>query len=230
MSATVFDRKAQVSADVRPFNQAMDSSATAVTSSLNAIHSAAKMFIGSGVVRSFMKATESAYKFGQSMADISAISDLNIKSLSKSIMQLHNVYGRAAHVGDTVYEIISSGIRGSEQDLLNFAKVAGQAAVSIKADLYDTANVITTLTNAYGMTANEVGKIADMLFVTVREGKAHGNELAKTLGLVTNTAAEAGVSLEEMAAVISILSRTQSPSQSMIGFNQMLNGLIKPTQ
>lgn len=230
MSDTVFDLRAQVSADVSPFNKAMDSSATSVSSSLSTMRNAAKMFIGSGVVRSFMKATEAAYKFGQSLADISSISDLNIKSLSKSILQLENVYGRASTVGDTIYEIISSGIQGSESELINFAKVAGQTAVSIKANLYDTANVLTTLTNAYGMSADQVGRLGDMLFVAVREGKAHGNELAKTLGLVTNTAAEAGVSLAEMTAVISILSRTQSPSQSMIGFNQMLNGLIKPTQ
>lgn len=230
MSDTVFDLRAQVSADARPFNEAMDSSATSVSSSLSTIHNAAKMFIGSGVVRSFMKATEAAYEFGQSLADISSISDLNIKSLSKSILQLENVYGRARVVGDTIYEIISSGVQGSEDELVNFAKVAGQTAVSIKANLYDTANVLTTLTNAYGMSADQVGRLGDMLFVAVREGKAHGNELAKTLGLVTNTAAEAGVSLAEMTAVISILSRTQSPSQSMIGFNQMLNGLIKPTQ
>ena len=230
MPGAVFDLRGQVSADVSPFNSAMDESAHSVSRSLQAMQVAASTFMGSGVIRTFIKATDAATKFGQTLADISSIADYNLKSLSSSIMGLDNVYGRASKVGETMYEIISSGVRGSEKDLVEFTKVAKQTAVSIKADLYDTANVLTTLTNAYGLSVKDVQKLSDMLFVTVREGKAHGNELARTLGLVTNTAAEAGVSLAEMSATISVLSRTQSASQSMIGFNQLLNSIIKPTQ
>lgn len=230
MPGAVFDLRGQVSADVSPFNSAMDASAHSVSRSLQAMQVAASTFMGSGVIRTFIKATDAATKFGQTLADISAIADYNLKSLRSSIIGLDNVYGRASKVGETMYEIISSGVRGSEKDLVEFTKVAKQTAVSIKADLYDTANVLTTLTNAYGLSVKDVQKLSDMLFVTVREGKAHGNELARTLGLVTNTAAEAGVSLAEMAATISVLSRTQSASQSMIGFNQLLNSIIKPTQ
>jgi TP901 family phage tail tape measure protein len=229
MADTIFDLQARVSADVSPFNKAMDTSADSVTSSLKTIHQAANTFIGSGVVKAFVKATEAAYGFSQAMADISAISDVNIKHLSNSIAKLDNVYGKMSHVGDTIYEMISSGIRGTEADYVHAVKSIGQASVSIKADLYDTANTVTTLLNAYNMSVKDIDKISDMLFVTVREGKAHGNELAKTLGLVTNTAAEAGVSFAELSAAISILSRTQTASQSMIGLNQLLNGLIKPT-
>lgn len=230
MSDVLFSLKSIATADVSPFNRSMDASASAAHAAFSAMSAAANAFIGSGVVRSFIKATDAANKFGQTIADISAIADYNLKSLRTSILQLENVYGRAASVGDTVYEIISSGVRGSEKELIEFTKVAKQTAVAIKADLYDTANVMTTLTNAYGLGVKDAKKLSDMLFVTVREGKAHGNELARTLGLVTNTAAEAGVSLAEMSAVISVLSRTQSASQSMIGFNQLLNAIIKPTQ
>ena len=229
MSDSVYDLKALVSADVSPFNNAMNNSAAAVTSSLSTISQATNQFIGQGFIRTLTKATQSAFAFGQTMADIASISDVNLKVLADNIKSLDNVYGSIKGLGDTIYEIISSGIRGSETELIDFAKVSRETAVTIKADVYDTANVLTTLTNAYGMQANEVGKLADMLFVTVREGKAHGNELARTLGLVTNTAAESGVKLEELSAAISILSRTQSASQSMIGLNQLLNGIIHPT-
>lgn len=230
MPNKVFDIRGEVSADVSPFDSAMNKSADSASKAFQLMKSAASAFIGSGVIRTFIKATDAANKFGQKLADISSIADYNLNNLRKSILGLENVYGRASTVGETMYEIISSGIKGSEADILHFAKVAGQTAVSIKADLYDTANVLTTLTNAYGLGVKDVQKLSDMLFITVREGKAHGNELARTLGLVTNTAAEAGVSLAEMSATISVLSRTQSASQSMIGFNQLLNAIIKPTQ
>lgn len=230
MSNAVFDLMGRVSADVTPFDNAMTASAKSASGAFQTMSVAANAFIGNGVIRSFISASNAANKFGQTLADISSIASYNIKSLRDSILSLDNVYGKASNMGETMYEVISSGIRGSESELVKFAKVAQQTAVSIKADLYDTANVLTTLTNAYGLSVKDAQKLSDMLFVTVREGKAHGNELARTLGLVTNTAAEAGVSLSEMAATISILSRTQSASQSMIGFNQLLNSIIKPTQ
>lgn len=226
----IFDLRARVSADATPFNQAMDSSATSVSSALSSINSAASTFIGSGVVRVFSRATDAAYEFGQVMADISSISDVGIQQLSKNIKQLDNVYGSMSNVGNSIYNMISSGFDRSEDALLSMEKAAAHASKSVRGDLYTTTNAMTTLANAYNLTANDFEKIADMMFVTVKEGKAEGNELARTLGLVVNTASEAGLSLAEMSAVISTLSRTQTTSQAMIGFNQMLNAMIKPSK
>ena len=226
----VFDLRARVSADATPFNKAMDSSATSVSSALSAINSAASTFIGNRVVRAFSRATDAAYEFGQVMADISSISDVGIQQLSKSIQQLDNVYGSMSSVGNSIYNIISSGFDRSNEELIEIVKNVGQASKSIRADLYSTANVFTTVANAYNLSADQFKDIADLLFVTVKEGKAEGNELARTLGLVVNTASEAGLSFAEMSAVISTLSRTQTTSQAMIGFNQMLNAMIKPSK
>lgn len=229
MSTTVFDLNAVVSADVSPFTRAMGNSASFVDKSFHAIASSAHANIGQSVVQNLIKATEAANEFGQTMADISAISDLNVKKLAKSIASMENVYGKMSSIGNTIYEAISSGIKGAEADYVSFTKTVGQAAKSIRADIEATGSIMTTLMNAYDLQIADASKIADMLFVTVREGKAQGNELARTLGLVTNTAAEAGIQFSELSAAISILSRTQSASQAMIGLNQMLNGLINPT-
>ena len=226
----VFDLRARVSADASSFNNAMDSSAASVSSALSSINSAASMFVGNGVVRAFAKATNAAYELGQVMADISSISDVGIQQLSNSIKQLDNVYGSMSSVGNSIYNIISSGFDRSNDELIEIVKNVGQASKSIRADLYSTANVFTTVANAYNLSADRFKDIADLLFVTVEEGKAEGNELARTLGLVVNTASEAGLSFAELSAVISTLSRTQTTSQAMIGFNQMLNAMIKPSK
>lgn len=226
----VFDLRARVSADATPFNKAMESSATSVSSALSSINSAANMFIGNGAVRAFSRATNAAYEFGQVMADISSISDVGIRQLSRNIKQLDNVYGSMSSVGNSIYNIISSGFDRSNAELIEIVKNVGQASKSIRANLYSTANVFTTVANAYNLSADQFKNIADLLFVTVKEGKAEGHELARTLGLVVNTASEAGLSFAEMSAVISTLSRTQTTSQAMIGFNQMLNAMIKPSR
>lgn len=227
--AEVFDLRALVSADVSPFEKAMDSSANSVTSSLSIINAAANAYIGSGFIRTLAKATDTAYRFEQVMADISSISNVGIEKMANEIRNLDNVYGKLSDVANSAYEIISSGFDKSSAEVLHFQRVISTTAKTIRADIGATTNAMTTLANAYGVPIDQVQKLSDMLFVTVREGKANGNELARTLGLVSNTAAEAGVTLAEMTATIAVLSRTQSASQSMIAFNQMLNSLIKPT-
>lgn len=225
----VFDLRAMLSADVSPFNNAMDSASATVGSSASAIASAIKGNMGS-VINVLIDATRRTYAFGQAIADISAISDLSMTKLRNGILKLDNVYGRVATVADSIYETISSGIEGTEESYLRFIQTLSHTSVSIRADLESTTNVMTTLMNAYSVSIEEASRLADMLFVTVKEGKAQGNELARTLGLVTNTAAESGITLSELSAVIATLSRTQSASQTMIAFNQLLNSLIHPTQ
>ena len=230
MATTVFDLLARVSADVSPFNTAFDSTSDSVESSLSSIYQSARRWLGAGgVAGTFYAATAAANEFNQIIADISAITELQIKKIEKSLLQLDNVFGRPSNTASTFYETISSGVRGTTDDVANYVKAVGKAATTIRADIENTGNVMTTLTNAYDLSIQDTQKLVDFLYLTVREGKAHGDELARTLGLVINSAAETGVSLNELGAAIAILSRTQSASQSMIGLNQMLNSLIKPT-
>lgn len=230
MSTTVFDLLARVSADVSPFNTAFDSTSDSVESSLSSIYQSARRWLGAGgVAGTFYAATAAANEFNQIIADISAITELQIRKIEKSLLQLDNVFGRPSNTASTFYETISSGVRGTTDDVANYVKAVGKAATTIRADIENTGNVMTTLTNAYDLSIQDTQKLVDFLYLTVREGKAHGDELARTLGLVINNAAETGVSLNELGAAIAILSRTQSASQSMIGLNQMLNSLIKPT-
>lgn len=230
MATTVFDLLARVSADVSPFNTAFDSTSDSVESSLSSIYQSARRWLGAGgVAGTFYAATAAANEFNQIIADISAITELQIRKIEKSLLQLDNVFGRPSNTASTFYETISSGVRGTTDDVANYVKAVGKAATTIRADIENTGNVMTTLTNAYDLSIHDTQKLVDFLYLTVREGKAHGDELARTLGLVINNAAETGVSLNELGAAIAVLSRTQSASQSMIGLNQMLNSLIKPT-
>ena len=230
MATTVFDLLARVSADVSPFNTAFDSTSDSVESSLSSIYQSARRWLGAGgVAGTFYAATAAANEFNQIIADISVITELQIKKIEKSLLQLDNVFGRPSNTASTFYETISSGVRGTTDDVANYVKAVGKAATTTRADIENTGNVMTTLTNAYDLSIQDTQKLVDFLYLTVREGKAHGDELARTLGLVINNAAETGVSLNELGAAIAILSRTQSASQSMIGLNQMLNSLIKPT-
>ena len=131
---------------------------------------------------------------------------------------------------NTLYETISSGIKGTEEDLLHFVEVAGKTAKVIRADTYTTSNALTTMMHAYGISARESAKLMDIMYTTVKEGKAHGDELTRTLGLVVNNASEAGIAIKDLFAAIATLSRTMTASNTMISLNQMVNSFLGPTE
>ena len=228
--ANVFDISGSLDVDVRPFDTSMQRSATSAEAAFSHMSQVAKTYLGvSGVLGTFKQAVHAGNVFGQMMADISSITELSMQKIQKSILKMDNVLGMPKSTAETLYETISSGIRGTVEELNTYVETASKTATTIRADLYQTGDAMTTISNAYDMSATEVSKLLDKLYVTVREGKAHGDDLARTLGLVVNNASEAGISLDDLFGAIAILSRTQSTSQSMIGLNQMINALIKPT-
>lgn len=227
----ILDLGVGVSADVSPFNLSMDKMASLGEKSFQALFSSAQTYLGvSGLIHTFKQSTNAAAEFGQAMADMSTITDLSMKQINESIMKLPNYLGKAAKVADTLYEVISSGFRGLDTgSLLRFQESVSKSAKVIRSDIYSTGNAITTLANAYKLNIDEVERLSDWFYITVREGKAQGDELARTLGLVTANAAESGTPIKELGAAIALLSRTQTTSQSMIGLNQAINAIIAPT-
>ena len=227
----ILDLSARLSADIRPFVTSMGSSAQSSRTTFQSIAQVATMYLGArGLLGTLNRANQAAMAFGQSLADASAISTISVKQLGDSLKSLDNVFGSVSKASQSMYRILSSGFSQLDADqLVEFQKAVGVSAKVIRADLYNTADVMTTIANAYQLNIDQIKKLQDWFYITVREGKAQGQDLARTLGLVINSASEAGVSLNELGAAIAVLSRTQSVSQSMIGLNQMLNAFIKPT-
>ena len=227
----ILDLGVGISADVSPFNHAIDKMAALGEKSFQTLFGSAQTYLGvSGLIHTFKQSTNAAAEFGQAMADMSAITDLSMKQINDSIMKLPNYLGKATKVADTMYEVISSGFRNLDtSSLLRFQESVSKSAKVIRSDIYNTGNAITTLANAYKLNIDEIEKLSDWFYVTVREGKAHGDELARTLGLVISNAAESGTRIKELGAAIALLSRTQTTSQSMIGLNQAINAMIAPT-
>ena len=227
----ILDLGVGIGADVSPFNHAIDKMAALGEKSFQTLFGSAQTYLGvSGLIHTFKQSTNAAAEFGQAMADMSAITDLSMKQINDSIMKLPNYLGKATKVADTMYEVISSGFRNLDtSSLLRFQESVSKSAKVIRSDIYNTGNAITTLANAYKLNIDEIEKLSDWFYVTVREGKAHGDELARTLGLVISNAAESGTRIKELGAAIALLSRTQTTSQSMIGLNQAINAMIAPT-
>ena len=216
--------------DVSEFIRGMKTSEEFADRALSNISDAARRYLGAGgLLYSFNKANQVAMQFGQVMADTSAITELSVEKMATSLKRLDNVLGEPARTGYTLYETISAGIKGTEDELIKFVEVSGKTAKAIRSDIYTTSNALTTMMHAYGVAAADSQQFVDLLYTTVKEGKAHGDELSRTLGLVMNNASEAGVSMRDLMGSIAALSRTMTTSNAMISLNQLMNSFLGPT-
>jgi len=95
-----------------------------------------------------------------------------------------------------------------------------------KAGMTDTGTAgyaITGILNAYGLAADKAGRISDILFATVKRGQTTFGQLAPVIGRVTAISAGAGISLEEVSAALSTITRGGiSTEEAITGLRQAI--------
>lgn len=171
-----------------------------------------------------------AMNFEDSMAKVSTIADTTevpLDQLEQSIKDLSNETGiSASEIAENVYSAISAGRSTGEA-----VQFVGESAKLAKAGFTDSAaslDVLTTIMNAYGKSADEVGNISDVLINTQNLGKTTVNDLASSMGSVIPTASAFGVSLEQLASAYVVMTKNGiSTAESTTYISGMLNELGK---
>ena len=171
-----------------------------------------------------------AVKFEDSMAKVSTIADTTevpMDQLEQQIKDLSNQTGiSAAEIAENVYSAISAG--RSTGDAVAFV---GESAKLAKAGFTDSAaalDVLTTILNAYGKSAEETANVSDILINTQNLGKTTVAELASSMGSVIPTASAFGVSLEQLASAYVVMTKNGiSTAEATTYVNGMLNELGK---
>jgi len=127
-----------------------------------------------------------------------------------------------------LYDILSASIDPAHaMDVLAVSVRAAKAGIT---DAGVAADAITTILNAYGMAASEAGRVSDIMFATVKRGKTTFAQLAPSIGMAISTAASAGVSLEEVGAILATLTRNGVQTENAVtALNQMILQFLKPS-
>lgn len=178
-------------------------------------------------------AVKSATDFEDSIAKLSTIADTSeetgvaIEDLEKQITALSDETGIAsATIAENVYNAISAGQKTG--DAVNFVAQSTKLATAGFADSGQALDLLTTILNAYGMEAEEVNHVSDVLINTQNLGKTTVGELASAMGKVIPTANASNVSLENLAAGYSIMTANGiATAESTTYMNSMLNELSK---
>lgn len=181
---------------------------------------------GAGMLAALVPATRAAANLETELANVATISaDVrdNFGEVAQAVNRL-SVATRtdAGLLSQGLYQAISAGITDTS-DALQFLEVAARAAKGGLTDVYTAVDGLSSVVNAFGEDAANVGNIADKFFKTVERGKLTFGDLAGSIGNVAPLASSLNVSLDELLATGASLTLTgQSLSEAFTGVRGIL--------
>lgn len=178
--------------------------------------------LATGALTAFGTITNAAYnmmrEFEQAMKEVETISEAAQKDfagISSQVFALSEISpDTPVKLAQAYYQIVSAGYDGAEgMKLLETATKAATAGVT---DTQTAADGITTVLNAFKISAEEADRVADVMFNTVKLGKTTFEELSRSLSEVAPLAAASGFSFEEVSGAVATLTKQGIPtSQAM---------------
>lgn len=192
--------------------------------------------VGGGLLGTVKAAGDFEEAFAQVRTLMEGASTKEVEDLRRGILDLSASMGEdLVATTKAAYQALSANV--PQDNVLEFLKVAGKAAIAGVSDTETAVNVLTSVVNSYGSALNKYGDIAqqaqhesDVLFRTIVKGKIEFTDMGTSLGRVVSGAAAAGVSMEELgAAIATVTAKGSTPEQGITSVNQAITSLIKPT-
>ncbi len=171
-------------------------------------------------------------RFEKQLANVATMLDKHtmdfMPKYGEELKRLAVTFGEStATLSTGLYDILSASIAPAKA--LDVLTVAVKAAKAGMTDTRTAADAITTVLNSYQMSADEAGKVSDILFAIVKRGKTTFAELAQSIGRVAATANVAGVSFEELGAALATMTRAGLRADIAVSsLRGLLNAFLKP--
>ena len=127
---------------------------------------------------------------------------------------------------EATYSAISASV--DQADAITFTADAAKLARGGFTELTKSVDVLTTAINGYGLSADDAGRISDLLITTQNLGKTTVDELASSMGAVIPVASAANFSIDELSAGYAQLTKNGiATSESGTYMKSMLSELTK---
>lgn len=153
-------------------------------------------------------------QFNKAMTEVSTISKEVTENMADYKKQVAGLTAEipvgATEAAKALYQIVSAGQEGA--NAMKVLEVSAKAAVGGVTETATAADTITTLLNAYHLSASEAESISDKLFTTVRLGKTTMTELGASIAQAAPTAAAYGVSMNELLGAVATLTKQGVPT------------------
>lgn len=164
------------------------------------------------------------------VAGISTIKpEIDTKQIFSALNEMSTRIPQSAkELGDGLYNIFSS-INVAPTEGLRLLEQFGKGATAAQTDAKTFGTAVLGVINAYKLSVEDAAHITDVFFNTVNLGVVDGRELANELGSVTQAAKNAGVSFDELGALI--VGVTKEGGNASENINNLSNFLQKlPTK
>jgi len=172
--------------------------------------------------------------FRQSMARANTmlgLTESQLAGVSEKVTQLAGDLGLGkGSLADALFQVASAFPGIKSDDALDFLAKGLRAAVGGSTDAKTAIDGLTTVINSFGLTTADVGKVSDVLFTTIAQGKTTFEELSASIGKAATFAAQAGVSMESFFASLATVTKGGiSTKEAVTGIRGAIVALLKPS-
>lgn len=177
-------------------------------------------------------ATKMAIDFETSFAKVSTLLDSNVVDYDQYKNDILDASSKSkiavGEFSESVYQSISAGV--DQRKAIGFTTEAMKLAKGGFTDGAKAVDVLTTAINVYGMSAEDVTRVSDVLINTQNLGKTTVDELASSIGMVLPITSQLNMSFEDTMAVMATLTKNGiGTSQAVTGLKAALSNIVKPT-
>lgn len=128
----------------------------------------------------------------------------------------------ASQLGGALYNVFSSIDTSAEQGLQLVEKF-GRGAIAAVTDAQTLGTAVIGEMQAMGLGIESTDHVLDVFFNTVKSGVVSGQELAANLGLVSQSAKQAGLGVDELGAfIVGVTKAGGSAAQNINNLNNLL--------
>lgn len=183
------------------------------------------------LVNQFSDMVTTGREFESAWANVTTMMDSSgeeARQMRDQLIGLSPTLGSTTELAEGMYQVLSASI--PEDAAILFLESAAEAAVAGVTDTATAVDALTTVINAYGLEADSVNSISDVMFETVKSGKLTYEELAASLGTVISPAASTGVKFTEISAALAEMTKKGIPAQTAtMQLRQVLMGILAPS-
>ncbi len=184
------------------------------------------------VISGLKRATAEALEFGKAMKEVSTLlpKTADMAPLTEGAKAAAKLYGKSPlEQARAYYQIISAGATDAATATKILA-AANQLAIGGVTDVRTAADGLTTILNAYGISADRAEEVTDALFVAMRAGKTTIGELSSSIGKVAFIASQTGVGLDDLLSAISALTKGGIETNIAVnGVRAVIAAVAKPS-
>lgn len=195
---------------------------------------AANYMVLNGVRSAFAGSMQFTSEFDEALRNMQAISvvtDTNLKELRNTIIGVsQETKFMATDVAEAALILGQAGF--STQEISQSIEAVSLLAAATGTDLKQSVDIATSVLGVFSMESSQMTSVANTLTSAVNMSKLNIDKLALGLQYAGNTAAQSGVSFEELTAALGAMSNAGIRSGSTLGtgMRQILISLEKPSE